>query len=241
MSPPHAENEAPAGAEADAAARPPPQSLSELRARAADLACRSLCELEDLFGSLGQRPMRQRKGKTGQLIERALGATAGSRSKPDFPSLGVELKTIPIDNQGRPRESTFVTHFALAEAERATWHDSAVRAKLAHVLWVPIVYGGAEPYVGRPLFWIPTPQQAAVLEADFDELVGLIAIGKAECVDARVGRWLQLRPKAASSRVRTWGYDADGAPTRLPPRGFYLRARFTRALLRDPATMLDAG
>jgi DNA mismatch repair protein MutH len=224
-----------------AAARPPPQSLSELRARAADLSSRPLRELQELFGSLGQDPMRHRKGKTGQLIERALGATAGWRSRPDFPSLGVELKTIPVDAQGRPRESTFVTHFALADAEQAIWHDSAVRAKLAHVLWIPIVYDGSEPHVGRPWFWIPTPQQAAVLEADFDELVGLIAIGKAECVDARVGRWLQLRPKAASSRVRTWGYDADGAPTRLPPRGFYLRARFTRALLQDPTTLLDAG
>ena len=184
--------------------------------------------------------MRRRKGKVGQLIERALGASAGARSAPDFPSLGVELKTIPVTAQGRPRESTFVASFSLADAETAEWESSTVREKLAHVLWVPIIQEGGPVRIGKPRFWIPTSGQEAVLRADFEDIVGMVAIGKGAFLDARLGRWLQARPKAAHGDVRTRAYGAEGEVESLVPRGFYLRARFTGALLRDPQTMAGA-
>jgi DNA mismatch repair protein MutH len=214
----------------------PPHDLAELEARAAWLAGRSLAELESLLGAATLGPMLRRKGKTGELIERALGATAGNHQGPDFAALGVELKTIPVDAQGRPVESTFVCSLSLAGADRLEWAASPLREKLAHVLWVPIIEA-EERRIGEPLFWRPTPAQAAVLRADFDDIVGLIALGRIESLTAHVGRWLQARPKAAHSRVRTLAYDEDGEPLRALPRGFYLRARFTRALLRDPTTL----
>ncbi len=178
----------------------------------------------------------RRKGKIGQLIERLLGASAGSLSLPDFPALGVELKTIPIDAQGRPRESTFVCTLSLANADTMEWSDSPVRAKLAHVLWVPIIEG-AEPRVGTPFFWKPSAEQEDVLRADFEEIVGMVAIGKVDDLTSHVGRWLQARPKAAHGGVRTRAYGGDGEPLSVLPRGFYLRARFTWELLRDCASM----
>ena len=69
------------------------------------------------------------------------------------------------------------------------------------------------------------------MRADFEEIVGMVAIGKVEDLTAHVGTWLQARPKAAHSRVRTRAYGADGEPLSILPRGFYLRARFTRELL----------
>jgi DNA mismatch repair protein MutH len=219
---------------------PAPRDLTELKARAAWLAGRELGELEALFGQSTEAPMRHRKGKTGELIERALGATAGNHFGPDFAALGVELKTIPLDAQGRPRESTFVCTLSLAGAESLEWAASPLRDKLAHVLWVPILEAGGARRVGRPLFWRPTPAQLAVLRADFDDIVGLVALGRVESLTAHLGRWLQARPKAAHSGVRTWAYGEDGEPLRALPRGFYLRARFTGALLRDPATLAGA-
>ena len=218
----------------------PPRSLTELEDRVGWLACRDLSEVEAAFGSAGAGPMRKRKGKVGQLIERALGASAGARSAPDFPGLGVELKTIPVTEQGRPRESTFIASFSLADAETAEWESSPVRQKLAHVLWVPIVHEASQMRIGRPRFWIPTPDQEAVLRADFDDIVGMVAIGKGALLDARLGRWLQARPKAAHGEVRTRAYGHEGQIESLVPRGFYLRARFTGALLRDPQTMAGA-
>ena len=60
--------------------------------------------------------------------------------------------------------------------------------------------------------------------------MGRVATGGVEALDARAGRWLHVRPKAASSRARTWspGEDAS-ARIATNPRGFYLRTLFTRA------------
>jgi DNA mismatch repair protein MutH len=178
------------------------------------------------------------KGKVGELVERVLGATGGSNATWDFPALRVELKTIPLDERGVPRESTFVCAVSLLDAERAEWETSWVRAKLARVLWIPIhVLGDGTRRIGEAFLWSPTPEQDRVLGNDFDEIAGRIGAGHIEGVSARVGRWLQLRPKAAHGRVRTFAPGADGDVIATVPRGFYLRARFTGAILRDPAAL----
>ncbi len=214
---------------------PPPRDLDELGARVRALEGLSVAEL-DVDGA---RSQLHRKGKTGQLIERALGATAGSAGIPDFPELGVELKTVPLDARGRPTESTFLASFAVAEADTLEWQTSSLRHKLSHVLWVPIVDDGAGRRIGSPVFWRPTPEQNEVLRRDFEDLVGLVAIGRIEDLTAHLGRWLQVRPKAAHGRARTRAYGPDG-PLLTLPRGFYLRARVTEALLRDCATLAFA-
>ncbi len=58
-----------------------------------------------------------------------------------------------------------------------------------------------------------------------------MAGGHVEAITAHVGRHLQVRPKAADSRARTLAFDAEGAPVLVGPRGFYLRASFTRVLV----------
>jgi len=176
------------------------------------------------------------KGKVGELLERILGATAGSRPVPDFPGLGVELKTLPLDDEGRPRESTFVCSLSLVDADRLEWADSPVRHKLSHVLWVPILGEGDARRIGTPFFWRPSEEQEAVLRADFEEIIGMIAIGQVEALTAHVGEYLQARPKAAHSQVRTRAYGMDDEPIEALPRGFYLRARFTRELLARAVT-----
>ena len=213
----------------------PPRDVAELLARARLLEGAALTEVS--LRSAGDEPSTRRtKGSVGQLLERALGADGGSASAPDFAELGVELKTIPLDAQGRVRESTFVCRLSLRAVDELDFEASPVFAKLRQVLWVPIVRDLGRARVGRALLWSPTPAQQAVLRADFDDLVGMIALGHIESVTARLGRWLQLRPKAAHGRVRTRAFDREG-PLLTMPRGFYLRARFTSALLRDPETL----
>ncbi len=208
---------------------PPPRDLDELRLRAEALAGRSLESIARDLAVPSPVVGVRTKGKLGALIERALGASAGSQALPDFPHLGVELKTIPVDAALRPRESTYVCRIDLAEADRAEWRDSWVRAKLAHVLWVPLVDWTT---VGVPVFWRPSEDEEAILRADFEELMGTIGAGRIEDLTARDGVALQVRPKARDGRVRTIVYDRDGEPVATVPRGFYLRARFTGALLR---------
>lgn len=86
----------------------PPQSQEQLLAQAQRLAGYSLGELAALAGVPIPRDLKRDKGWIGILLEIWLGASAGSKPEQDFAALGVELKTIPIDRQGRPLETTFV-------------------------------------------------------------------------------------------------------------------------------------
>ena len=199
-------------------------------------------DLESVSARLGASlagPTLRRKGKAGILLEHVLGASAGNAAIPDFPELGVELKTVPMDPAGKPRESTFVGTIDLTNADRDEWETSRTRAKLARVLFVPIISPdrGSPPsvcVVGRAVLFSPTPEQDAVLRDDFESAMGLIAIGKVELVRANLGRWMQVRPKAADSHVRTRAISDDEGWMTTNPRGFYLRARFVEAILRDP-------
>ena len=213
-------------------------SLADLLGRARALEGRTLGAIAAEHGlSLAGGGVRT-KGKPGGAIERALGASGGSAAIVDFPALGVELKTIPVDPRGQPRESTFVCSFSLAEADRAEWASSWARRKLARVLWVPIVTpkGSAieDRVVGRAVLWSPTPAEESALAADFEEIMGRCGAGRVEALDATTGQCLQARPKAAHGRVRTRAYGPEGEPIDATPRGLYLRPRFTAAILADP-------
>jgi DNA mismatch repair protein MutH len=216
----------------------PPRDEAELVARARALGGCALDTLARAWGVRVDGAPVSTKGKVGELVERALGATGGAAATWDFPALRVELKTIPLDPRGVPRESTFICAVSLLDAERAEWETSWVRAKLARVLWVPIGLGAdGSKRIGQACLWSPSAEQQGVLKDDFDEILGRIGAVGVEGLSARVGRWLQLRPKAAHGRVRTRAPGSDGGLVETVPRGFYLRARFTRAILRDASAL----
>lgn len=175
------------------------------------------------------------KGFVGQLVERALGADPQARERPDFPELGVELKTIPVDAKGRPNASTFVCSIAMAQADAAEWEDATLRKRLACVLFVPVHQPAdkqaplGERVLGQARLWTPAPETEAQLRADWEDLMGAIGAGRGDTLTAREGRYVQVRPKAANARVRTLGPSVDGVQSMLP-LGFYLRPTFTRAI-----------
>jgi DNA mismatch repair protein MutH len=212
----------------------PPESEAELLRRARRLAG---CHLGELARAsdwpVPCEPLRA-KGWAGCLMEQALGARGRSANEPDFPELGIELKTIPLTRAGRPRESTFVCSVSLREIAETEWPVAGVRRKLARVLWIPIEADPRLPFgerrIGTALLWSPSPAQEAALRADFEQLAGMIASGDAESLTARVGACLQVRPKGANARAMRRGVDERGAPVRTPPRAFYLRACFTAGL-----------
>jgi len=213
-----------------------PQTEDELFGRARELAGRTLAEVAADAGLAVPESQRRAKGFVGQLVERALGATAGSGAVPDFEALGVELKTLPVRHDGRPRESTFVCTIELARIAETEWEASRVRAKLARVLWIPVEAEAGVPLaarrVGAAVLWSPDTREEAALRADWDDLAGLLGTGRVEEVTGHLGACLQVRPKAAHSRIRGRAPDDDGAWLATCPRGFYLRASFTGAVLR---------
>lgn len=214
---------------------PAPASLDELRERAALIGGRSLAALAWELGATAPDDLRRHKGWVGQLIEAALGAPGGGAPTPDLAGLGVELKTIPIDAEGRPLESTWVCSAPMDGSMEPTWAGSHVRQKLAKVLWVPILTEpGAPPAarrVGEARLWSPSPAEEALLQADWEELAEIIARGERWLLRADRGRVLQLRPKAANREDKVWVVDEEGRWITAVPQGFYLRSRFTADLL----------
>ncbi len=214
----------------------PPRDESDLRVRLSALSGHTLGELAARLALEVPEETKRGKGFAGTLLEKLLGATAGSRAEPDFPGLQIELKTLPIDARGRPLESTFVASLELAEADRR-WESSAVRKKLARVAWV-IVDGRREVplasrRVGASLLWSPSPEEEARLRRDYEELSELAAEGFLDRITGHRGEALQLRPKGRDKDHLRAALDEEGAEVRAPPRAFYLRASFTESLLRQ--------
>ena len=174
------------------------------------------------------------KGWIGELIEKSLGATAGNLPEPDFQHLGIELKTIPLNENNVPRESTYVCTVTLTGQE-TKWDASLVKRKLSRVLWVPVEAAPAIPFnqrrIGSAILWSPSAEDEKILMTDWEELMELVNMGHIADINARYGRYLQIRPKAADARSLCKGVDDEGNLSLTLPRGFYLRTLFTRKIL----------
>ena len=186
-----------------------PQTLEQLLSQAQSIAGLTFGELADELHIPVPIDLKRDKGWVGMLLERALGATAGSKAEQDFSHLGVELKTLPINAEGYPLETTFVSLAPLVQNSGVKWENSHVRHKLSCVLWMPIEGSRHIPlrerHIGAPIFWKPTTEQERQLKQDWEELMDLIVLGKLEQITARIGEVMQLRPKGANSRAVTKG------------------------------------
>ena len=166
---------------------------------------------------------------------RASRRCAGNQPVPEFVDLGVELKTLPVNRDGKPYESTYVGAVPLLDADELDWHSSSARRKQRRVRWVPIL---AEPdleirerVVGRSALWSPNEEQEAALRADWEAHIQAIREGAVDNIRGGDGSVLQVRPKAADSSQLTWGVDERGEAIMTAPRGFYLRSFFTHYVL----------
>ncbi|HHF3504192.1 TPA: DNA mismatch repair endonuclease MutH [Haemophilus influenzae] len=212
-----------------------PQTLEQLLAQAQSIAGLTFGELADELHIPVPIDLKRDKGWVGMLLERALGATAGSKAEQDFSHLGVELKTLPINAEGYPLETTFVSLAPLIQNSGVKWENSHVRHKLSCVLWIPIEGSRHIPlrerHIGAPIFWKPTAEQERQLKQDWEELMDLIVLGKLDQITARIGEVMQLRPKGANSRAVTKGIGKNGEIIDTLPLGFYLRKEFTAQIL----------
>ena len=214
----------------------PPLSEKELLESASEIAGKTLQQIANQQGLATPDNQLHHKGWVGQLLELSLGATAGSRPEPDFQHIGIELKTIPLNRSGSPKETTFVCAINLTNIE-SHWENSLVKHKLSRVLWVPIEADPEIPLaarrVGSAILWSPDKDQDSILRRDWEELMDMISMGELEQITAHQGRYLQVRPKAANARTLTKGIDSEGEEILTLPRGFYLRATLTNQILNQ--------
>ena len=213
-----------------------PLSEKELLESASEIAGKTLQQIANQQGLETPDNQLHHKGWVGQLLELSLGATAGSRPEPDFQHIGIELKTIPLNRSGSPKETTFVCAINLTNIE-SHWENSLVKHKLSRVLWVPIEADPEIPLaarrVGSAILWSPDKDQDSILRRDWEELMDMISMGELEQITAHQGQYLQVRPKAANARTLTKGIDSEGEEILTLPRGFYLRATLTNQILNQ--------
>ncbi|MCW8825867.1 MAG: DNA mismatch repair endonuclease MutH [Gammaproteobacteria bacterium] len=213
----------------------PPANIDELIERSTALAGLTLGEIAEQNNLLMPPDLQRHKGWVGQLLEQLLGANAGSRAEPDFTHLGIELKTIPIDHRGLPRETTYVCTVPLLGEAGYCWEESWLYNKLKHVLWIPVEGEREIPlaarHIGMPLLWQPNREELELLRRDWEELMEMVRTGHVEEINARIGEVLQIRPKAANGRVLSEAIGETGERIMTNPQGFYLRKRFTREIL----------
>ncbi len=217
----------------------PPQSQQELMSRCQQLVGRTLGSVAAEMGIITPENLQRHKGWVGSLLEKVLGANAGNLAEPDFIDLGIEMKTLPLNMLGQPKESTYVCTVSMQQSGELVWQESWVRRKLSHVLWVPIEADNAIPlaerYIGQAWLWRPSDEQEAILKRDWNELMDRIVLGGQADISAKEGEYLQVRPKAANSRVLATGVSASGEAEYINPKGFYLRPTFTKQLLGQQA------
>jgi len=220
-----------------------PSTEQALLEKVQNLAGLTLAEVANEAGIKIPKDLKRNKGWVGLLLEHVLGATASSRPEPDFPHLGIELKTLPINSQGKPLETTFVSVAPLVGLVGINWQNSWVRKKLSRVLWVPIICKNvdnqtteqsiplAQRQIGSAFIWSPSEEEEHLLAMDWQELTDMITLGNVENIHGKHGQVLQLRPKAANSKAKTKAFDRDGKPFMTLPRGFYLKIPFTQMIL----------
>ena len=213
----------------------PPLSEIELTRRVIKLSGNNLQCLAESVSWDVPADLKRDKGWIGQLLEKLLGASAGNLSEPDFPQLGIELKTIPLTRELKAKETTYVCTVPLVNHIGLQWEDSCVFRKLSRVLWIPIEADPAIPLqqrkVGSGFFWSPDLEESKILQADWEEFMELISLGQIDTITAHQGEYLQIRPKAANAAAVTAGIGSNGLYKQTLPRGFYLRTALTNRIL----------
>lgn len=217
-----------------------PLTLDALLARAHALAGRNLATLAAQHQIEMPADLTRQKGWLGDFLELVLGADQHNLPEPDFTNLGVELKTLPINEHGKPLESTFVCTIPLLQIKYETFTSSTVWKKLQCVLWIPIISKMnqqtlplAQRIIATPLLWQPNAQQRLQLQTDWQTHVDQIVLGKLTEINARAGEVLQIRPKGLDGRTLCHTINEQGELAQTLPRGFYLRAAFTHSILAD--------
>jgi len=215
----------------------PPETIPILLERAFALEGCLLGDLAKEFQRYLPEALLRGKGYPGQLLEIALGATAGSRAEPDFQHLGVELKTIPMNPEKRVLESTYITIVPLQHTTHLKWETSEVWAKLRNILWIPLISTPQLPVpqhqIGKPFLWSPSEEEERLLRQDWEDHMEMIVLGNIECITARMGEALQIRPKGANGAALTSVVGPEGKIIKTMPRGFYLRSSFTQKIFQN--------
>ncbi len=199
-----------------------PKTIEQAIQRANNITGMTIAELAKALQIPLPHNPKSAKGFIGQLVEIALGASAGSNPIQDFPSINLELKTIPIKFNGSPAETTHICVAHLNNLCGLSFENSNVYNKIKQVLWVPVEGEKdipiGERHIGQPFLWKMNDEEFKLLKTDFEEILEYIIHNDKENIPASIGVYMQLRPIGKVDDKKQYG--------------FYLRKNFTSMLIQ---------
>jgi DNA mismatch repair protein MutH len=174
--------------------------------------------------------------EAGLAIESFFGVPPNSSPEPDFPSAGIELKTVPLERRLiglRTKERTVISmidYFNLAEDRE--WGAASVRKKL-NILFVFFEHLRGRPKASFPithvLHWMPTGDVLQEIGKDWKTVFDKVMVGRAHELTESDG--LILGPCTKSSGKRDTAQPFSDVPARR--RAFALKQRFVLALFTE--------
>ncbi|QJC28370.1 MutH/Sau3AI family endonuclease [Enterobacteriaceae endosymbiont of Plateumaris braccata] len=175
------------------------------------------------------------KGWIGKLIELyLLGSQQKNIFNQDIPQIGIEIKTIPINEKGNTINNTFICSLPLKNKNFIIWEKSKLYNKLSKILWIPIITKNENvPFemrvIGNPILWKPSKENYKNLYKDWLELMKLLVSGKIEYMNYYNGTILLVKTKSNKNKlIKTINENNEIILT--TPRAFYLKKKFTKTL-----------
>lgn len=218
---------------------PEPQNLAELQQRLELIKGHTLGELAAVIRAQLPGSTLNGKGYAGELIEVMLGAGAKNLSEPDFTKLGIELKTVPVDRDFKPLQSTYICYAPLTDVRSQDFWHSPLYLKLRLCLYVFVLSPRDLPMAQRRIidYYLHAMPETDLqqVKQDYDELMELVSLGQAQQITAHIGTIIQMRPKAADGKQLTDCVDEEGNLSKTRPRGFYMRRSYTSKLCQQVA------
>lgn len=150
------------------------------------------------------------KGKLGQAIEYCyFEYEPNSAQEPDFPEVGLELKTNPVkrkkDKTLSAKERLVLTMIDYCALVDETWESSTVRSKMDDMLLITFLHESEKDefdyefeFVGTPI--IP-PEDMAVIRDDWETIVAKVKAGLAHEISGGDTNYLEACTKGASSKT----------------------------------------
>lgn len=199
-----------------------PKTVAELMHRAQQIEGLTIRELANILKIELPFSLKYAKGFIGQLIEVALGASAEANPIQDFPNLKIELKTIPINYDGKATQTTHVCIFH-HDTFGQSFENSNLYNKLKKILWVPIEGNTEIPFterhIGRAFLWELKEDDLELIKQDWEEIMDFLTTNDITQLSAKIGNQMQIRP---SGKIKG-----------VPQYSFYLKTSFTNKILLE--------
>lgn len=209
------------------------ESILSYAARLRGRTLRQLCDID--AGAMNGA----NKGRLGQALEMYyFKYEPNSDQEPDFPEVGLELKTNPIkrlkneDISAKERlVITMIDYCALVNEE---WETSTVRKKLDDILLVSYLHDPEADILDYEFKYAAvqavTDEDMAVIRADWETILAKVRAGRAHELSGSDTNYLEACTKGANAQsVRKQPFSGEPAKQ----RAFALKASYMTAFYRD--------